>query len=135
MATKFKKDVIATFPKYIRFGEDGCAMRLTPVYESYCAVDERCIEYHRDAGLWGVGVRLDSDTGKLYSVFEYANHDISYAYLNDVELISTTYEDWKEDNQGYLYKNTRAYNVEDDIEEDIEEDDNDWIGNSNNLPF
>lgn len=103
MATRLKKEELINLPKYIRFGEKGCAMRLhNPEYDQFPGWDEAVTEYWRDGGLWGVGIRIDKETGKIFSICE------DMDWLHDVELIPTTYEDWKEDNGQYVNDTTKA---------------------------
>ena len=76
MPTKFKKEILINLPKYIRLGPNGCAMRLIdPEYD-----DEAFAEYWRDAGLWGVDIRIDIEINKIFSIHK----DIDW--LNDIEL-------------------------------------------------
>jgi len=102
MATKFKKEELIKLPKYIRFGTDGCAMRLRNPDELYPGWYEAIAEYWRDAGVWCVDIRIDNETGKIFSICEEMND------LHNVELIPTTYEDWKKDNGQYIDKTTKA---------------------------
>jgi len=66
-------------PGYVRLGHSE--LRLS---------DEK---YYRDAGNWSVSYEWKDD--KLLSIS-------SKKWLNGVELIPSTFEEWKEDNAGYI---------------------------------
>ena len=100
------KKEIKKLPKYIRFGKEGCAMRLHNPTEGDFGWNEKAVEYYRDAGAWSVGFRIDKKDGKMYSIFFEKDSD-----LNDVELIPTSYSDWKKDNEPYTGKGTKAYSI------------------------
>lgn len=105
---RFTKKELQSLPKYIRFGEKGCAMRLyNPEFNRFPGWRDSLVQYHRDAGAWSVDVKIDKKTGKIYSICQ------GMKWLHNVELIPTTYADWKKDNQGYISKGDKAYNVND----------------------
>ena len=82
-------DIERVWPAFIRFGENGSAMRLMKPEQGYP-------RYWRDAGNWGVDARYDKNDGKFYSIFH------EKGSLNDVELIPITKVEWKKSNAGYV---------------------------------
>lgn len=108
MATKFTKKELEELPKYVRFGNNiECSMRLyNPEKANRWFMWKNDIaEYYRDAGAWSVDIRIDKVTGKVYSVCNCQDTP----WLHNVELIPTTYDDWKKDNEGYLDKGDKAF--------------------------
>jgi len=101
MATKFTKEELIKLPKYVTFGVSGCHMRLhNPEWNQFPGWREDIAEYWRDAGLWGVDIRIEED--KIFSVHK------DMDWLDNVELIPSTYEEWFKSNQGYISKSTKA---------------------------
>jgi hypothetical protein len=106
MATKFTKKQYKQLPKYVRFGGVGCAMRLhNPEYKQYFGWKDNIFEYYRDGGHWAVDIRLDEETGKVYSISQYADTP----QLDNREMIPITYWEWKKDNGEYTEKTTKAH--------------------------
>lgn len=105
MVTKFTKKQYKQLPKYVRLGSDGCAMRLhNTEYKQYFGWKDNVFEYYRDGGRWAVDIRLDEETGKVYSIF----HEDA-PWLSGIEMIPITYWEWKKDNSPYTEKTTKAH--------------------------
>lgn len=81
-------------PKYAKLGRT--AMRFQKGSDVYD--DKQVDRYWRDAGHWGVAFRFDEIEQKWYSVC----NDSDTQWLNNVELVPITRNEWKEDNKGYL---------------------------------
>lgn len=107
MAKKFTKKQINSFPPYIKFGENGCAMRLHNPEQGYFLGRENFVEYWRDGGLWGVDIVIDKETGKLYSLFQ----DDKQNSLSNVELIPCTRAVWKKCNGQYVDNTDQPYKM------------------------
>jgi len=107
VATEFTIKKLEALPKYIRFGKDGCAMRLyNPEHRAFFGWRSNIAEYYRDAGCWSVDIRIDKINGKIYSICK------TMDWLHNVELMPTSYSYWKKDNAGYISKTTKAHYIE-----------------------
>lgn len=82
-------------PKYVCL--HNTAMRLCQK-DQYWGEPEAGFHYWRDAGHWAVAFGFDEIEQKWYSVC----NDSDTQWLNNVELVPITKNEWKKDNKGYL---------------------------------
>lgn len=99
MAKQLTKEQYTKLPKYVSL--NGSFLRLhNPEHNQFPGWKEYYAEYFRDAGLWSVNIKIKE--GVVYS-------SSSMDWLNDIELVSVTYEEWYQSNKGSVTRETRAH--------------------------